>query len=232
MSHSLLLPVIVSLIGGRVSTYFANYLTAKRILLCPVCKKDLHVLADFPILGHLLLCPNCNTRRPVQFTVELLCLTWTIVAYIFCPSEWFQVAFLSTIALVIFRTDWEDMVLYDDAQLALGLGAILFRGPQLGLDKTIDIILWAVGAGLVTWCFELVYKSIKGHSGLGNGDPLLVTTLSLWLSPFTISILLAIGPLVGCAWTIINRKKEMALGAFLTLFAPLVFIFQVKLYGH
>lgn len=233
MTNALLAPLIVGLLAGRLSNRVADYFLANGNPStsgnCPNCKKSLSVLAKLPILGALTPCRGCNTRRPVQATVEFFCLTWTMVAYAISPSQWLGVAFLSTVALVLFRTDWEDMVLYDAAQLALFLGALLFRGPRMGLTATFEIILWALGAGFSVWCFGKCYKTIKGYSGIGEGDPLLVATLSLWLSPLFIPILLSSAPLAAAAWGMVTKREVVPLGAFLSLFAPIVMLLESQI---
>jgi hypothetical protein len=149
-----------------------------------------------------------------------------MAAYILCPNAWLEDVFISAIALVLFRTDWEDMVLYDASQLALVSGALFFRGPRLGLEATFEIVIWAISAGLAVWCFGKVYKAVKGFSGIGDGDPLLVGTLSLWLSPLSIPILLACAPLAAVIWGLLTKKEMVPIGAFLSLFAPMILLME------
>jgi prepilin signal peptidase PulO-like enzyme (type II secretory pathway) len=147
-------------------------------------------------------------------------------AYVVCPGEWFGVAYLSAVALVLFRTDWQDMVLHDTAQIALVLGALFFRGQGLGIAGTIEMVLWACGAGASVWCIGRIYKTIKGYDGIGEGDALLVASLSLWLSPSLIPIMLACASFATAAWGYLAKKEIIPLGAFLSLSAPIIILLE------
>ncbi len=163
---------------------------------CPSCKTQIKPWHNVPLLGWLWLrgkCASCGWRIPVRYPlVELLAgLLFAVSPWIFPFGTliWFKGLFCGYALLVLFFTDFTEMILPDVLQFPLMALGVLFTLPQLqwpealvklwtGSDHLLQVLAWHNGLQpapaypgfepAVTWSQSLLGMAV------GYGVPALV----------------------------------------------------------
>lgn len=184
-------PLIVSPFIGS----FAAVLIRRLPLEQPValarsrCEACGHVLGPWemiPLLSAVALrmrCRWCRMRIPLMHVaVELACIAVAAGAILWAPdtsSIWLGCA-LGWCVLTLAWIDWDHMLLPDVLTLPLilaGLGVTLVFDPASATDHAA-----AAAVGYLAFRgIDLVYRRLRGHDGLGQGDAKLLAAAGAWL---------------------------------------------------
>ncbi|MDR1044043.1 MAG: prepilin peptidase [Candidatus Adiutrix sp.] len=189
---------------------------------CPVCGQPIRWHDNIPLLSWLLLGARCRScRKPISCRyplVELLSgLLALYVFHCFGPSVSFLLYFYFLLCLVaIALIDLELMIIpvhlmYPTTALGL-LGAALYPSldlagpwlwaavdPQFG-PRAASLAGSAAGmvlGWLVLTAVSVGYKLVRGHVGLGDGDPPLLAMIGAWLGWRAVPLVILWSTLIG-----------------------------------
>lgn len=154
----------------------------------------------FSALGSKGKCRECGARiAPLHWQVELLAaiVGAGAVAIDPGPTGWALALFgwlLTPLALLDWRHHW----LPDRLNLTLALAGLAVGGYATGLDLETRLIGGVAGFG-VLFVIGAAYKALRGHEGMGGGDPKLLGALGCWLGwqALPVVLLIAAGTSLG-----------------------------------
>jgi prepilin signal peptidase PulO-like enzyme (type II secretory pathway) len=131
---------------------------------CPACKAQIKPWHNVPLLGWLWLrgkCASCGWRIPVRYPlVELLAgLLFAVSPWIFPFGTliWFKGLLCGYALLVLFFTDFTEMILPDVLQFPLMALGVLFTLPQLQWPETL-VKVWTGS--------DHILQTLAWHNGL------------------------------------------------------------------
>jgi leader peptidase (prepilin peptidase)/N-methyltransferase len=205
---------------------------------CPSCSTPIRWYDNLPVLSYLLLagkCRKCKTRISPRYPlIELMTGLLFVAARARHGADWLLLVrdfpFLSILVAVTF-IDLDHRIIPNVLSYpgtVLGL-ATAFLDPRLGTASLITFGLWDTqslpmiaavrsleGAGLGFALFYGLargYQAATGRAGMGGGDVKLLTLIGAFLGPMgviiTILISSVMGSVVGLAWALITRRRNL-----------------------
>lgn len=194
---------------------------------CPGCGRPISPfdnlpLVSFAILGGKARC--CGAKMSWRYpAVELIggLLSLAAMEHVLrmppAGAEWrFFVVYLAETAFCLGLTaaafiDWEHMILPDSITLGgavVGLATAPLRGQPL-----VDAIAsGAVAFGLVWFVFNVLYKKLRGRTGMGMGDAKLLSFAGAWFGWRGAVFVLVAGAIQGTigslVWRLVAGKIE------------------------
>jgi leader peptidase (prepilin peptidase)/N-methyltransferase len=188
---------------------------------CPACGKPIAGWDNIPILSYVILRGKarcCGAKMSARYPlVELIggvmavcVLTHVIGAYGWDIPAWkWAILYLSELALALALVaaafiDLEHMILPDEITLGglvLGLLTAKLRGVSL-----VDSIASGAGAFLLIWfVFNVLYKMLRGRTGMGMGDAKLLALAGAWFGWVGLVYVLLAGAIQGSLVTLAVR---------------------------
>jgi leader peptidase (prepilin peptidase)/N-methyltransferase len=188
---------------------------------CPACEKPIAGWDNIPIFSYLILRGRarcCGAKMSARYPlVELIggvmavcVLTHVIGAYGTDIPEWkWAILYLSELALALALVaaafiDLEHMILPDEITLGglvLGLVTAKLRGVSL-----VDSIASGAGAFFAIWfIFNVLYKMLRGRTGMGMGDAKLLALAGAWFGWVGLVYVLLAGAIQGSLVTLVVR---------------------------
>lgn len=202
---------------------------------CDACGKTLRSHELVPVLSHVLQsgkCRRCGGRiAPLHLWVELAGAAVGVSAGLVAPDPTgvigaaFGWLLLTAAALDAVAMWLPNRLMLAIALLGLGLGDLTWFGP----DLVSRLIGGAAGFGSL-WLVAAGYRALRGHAGLGGGDPKLFGAIGLWTGwqalPFVLLAAcftgLAAVALMLLAGRRIGRMDRLPFGVMLALGAWLI----------
>lgn len=230
---------------------------------CPACETNIKWYDNIPVFSWLILLGHCRAcRRPISFRYPLVELSAGLLAIYFFHRFGASLSFpmyfyFSMCLLAIALIDMEKMIiptplmypaavagllcaviepnlalagpaLWNQLELAWGPRLASLSGSALGF-----LFGWAS-----LWLVSISYKLVRGHDGMGDGDPPLLGMIGTFLGWRAIPLIILWSTLIGVfsvAILIIRSKgkppeegwgmKELPFGPFLVLAAFLYLFF-------
>ncbi len=206
---------------------------------CDACGRTLTAIDLVPLVSALLLrgrCRSCGAQiDPLHWRIEACGLAIGIAAGLVAPGQaalWGAV--FGWLLLALAALDLVAFWLPDRLTLLLALGGaaggVAGLAPD-GLDRLIGgvagfALLWAIAAG---------YRRIRGHDGMGGGDPKLFGAIGLWLGWQMLPAVLLIASMVGLGAVLTMRvggkpvtgQTAMPFGALLAIAAYPAWLFMI-----
>lgn len=230
VSLSILGAIWGSFVGALCSRWPKGESIATGRSRCEGCAK---VIAEYdlvPVVSFLILqgrCRNCGERiRTDTFAIELVAaLIGAASALTYPEGHSLPAAIFGWLLLPLVILDYSHFWLPDKLVLLLAIAGFVM-GPIL--LPTVMLNERIMGAFVGYLCLEavrLVYRKLRGHEGLGAGDPKLFAALGIWLGaealPLTLLLASAIGLSVGLAarLTTNHLKTVFPLGSYLAVSA-------------
>jgi leader peptidase (prepilin peptidase)/N-methyltransferase len=188
---------------------------------CPSCEKPIAGWDNIPVLSYVILGGKtrcCKTKMSPRYPlVELIggamavcVLVHVIGAYGLRIPEWkFAILYFSELALCLGLVaaafiDMEHMILPD--QITIGgaiLGLVTAKLRGLGL---VDAIASGAGAFVAIWFFfNVLYKWLRGRTGMGMGDAKLLALAGAWFGWMGLVYVLFAGAIQGSLITLAVR---------------------------
>jgi leader peptidase (prepilin peptidase)/N-methyltransferase len=164
---------------------------------CPGCGKPIHLYDNVPVLGYLMLGGRarcCKVKISPRYPIVELAgglLAWAIVEMLVLPMPedtplfraaaafFAYIAFALSLVAVAF-IDLEHMYVPDPISLGgtvLGIATFSLRDEV----ELFDVLAGALIGFVVVWLpFSVLYKLIRGRTGMGLGDAKLVMMAGAW----------------------------------------------------
>jgi leader peptidase (prepilin peptidase)/N-methyltransferase len=195
---------------------------------CPHCGHKITALENIPVLSYLALkgkCRGCKAPISKRYpAIELLSgllagyLVWTF------GSGWTGLGIVVFGFLLIAMTfiDLDTQFLPDDLTYPL-----LWLGLLVNLNGAIvplrDAVIGAVAGYMALWSVNALYKLVRKHDGMGNGDFKLLGALGAWMGwnmlPAIILLSSVVGATIGILMIVLrkqDRETRIPFGPYLT----------------
>lgn len=195
---------------------------------CPHCGHKITALENIPVLSYLALkgkCRGCKAPISARYpAIELLSgllagyLVWTF------GSGWTGLGIVVFGFLLIAMTfiDLDTQFLPDDLTYPL-----LWLGLLVNLNGAIvplrDAVIGAVAGYMALWSVNALYKLVRKHDGMGNGDFKLLGALGAWMGwnmlPAIILLSSVVGASIGILMIVLrkqDRETRIPFGPYLT----------------
>ena len=195
---------------------------------CPHCGHRITALENIPVLSYLALRGKCSAcKAPISMrypAIELV--TGLLSAYMVWTfgSGYLGMATVLFGFLLIAMTfiDLDTQFLPDDLTYPL-----LWLGLLVNLGGAIvplrDAVLGAVAGYMALWSVNALYKLVRKHDGMGNGDFKLLGALGAWMGwgmlPAIILLSSVVGAAIGIGMMVFggtNRETRIPFGPYLT----------------
>jgi len=208
-----LLPLFVApFVGSFLGVLIRRYPRSQPVALdrsrCETCGHALSPAEMVPIISFLLLRGRCRLcRAPIarfHLIIEIGALAiaaWAAAVQIDPLGLWLS-CILGWSLLALAWIDSEHMLMPDVLTLPLilfGMAATLLQEPE-------DMLNHAVGAAIGYLAFRVIawlYKSIRGHDGLGQGDAKMLGAAGAWVSWAALPVLVLTAALAALAMTLV-----------------------------
>ncbi len=228
---------------------------------CPKCEKPIAAYDNVPVLSWLLLggkCRNCKTPisalyPAVEFLTGLLFLACFLAFGLTVEAaKW---AIFSALMIVLTITDLRVRLLPDRVNLTGAVLGVAFSVPVSVGDGTaqwlavrmfafpppaavlslLDALIGAIAGGGFLWLVAEGYFRIRGHEGMGGGDPKMMAMVGTFLGLKAVWLAILggalLGSLIGGGFILLRRKGseyEVPFGTFLGASALLTVFFGVR----
>lgn len=203
---------------------------------CASCGRTLGVADLLPLLSFAFLrgrCRSCGVAIPRRYVlIEGGCLLIAIWSALIQAGPMVPVtALLGWLLLVIAIIDAEHLWLPDLLTLPLGMVGVLLTIWLADAEPLTPLLGAAVGYGglaAIAW----LYRTIRGHDGMGGGDPRLLGAIGAWVGwqglPSVLIWSCAAGLSMAAAQAIVRRRltrgEQLPFGTFLAVGAWLTWL--------
>ena len=195
---------------------------------CPSCGHKITALENLPVVSYLALGGKCSAcKAPISRrypTIELVSgLLAALLVWRF-GSGWTGLGIVAFGFLLLAMTfiDLDTQFLPDDLTYPL-----LWLGLLVNLDGAIvplrEAVIGAVAGYMVLWTVNALYKLVRKHDGMGNGDFKLLGALGAWMGwqmlPAIILLSSAVGALIGIVMIVLRKQDsqtKIPFGPYLT----------------
>ena len=195
---------------------------------CPHCGHKITALENIPVVSYLALrgkCSACRAQISARYpAIELLTgllsawLVWTFGS----GSLGLATMVFGFLLVAMTFIDLDTQFLPDDLTYPL-----LWLGLLVNLTGAIvplrDAVLGAVAGYMALWSVNALYKLVRKHDGMGNGDFKLLGALGAWMGwgmlPAIILLSSVVGAVIGIAMMVFggtNRETRIPFGPYLT----------------
>lgn len=196
---------------------------------CPKCHNPIKWYDNIPVLSFIILrgrCRHCKEKISFRYpAIELLnAVMWTLCLLCFTnfilpdnPMSWYRFiayAIACSTLICIFFIDLDKMIIPEVLQLILLLCGVVLLLEDTSLETIMLKVFGFLGAGLLFYIVNLVFKLIRKRDGIGFGDIELVALAGLILGGYRMIYALLIGCVGGALIYLVlfafnkNRDKE------------------------
>ncbi|UVO52357.1 A24 family peptidase [Sphingomonas sp. SUN019] len=215
-------PVALAIFGAIVGSFLATIVVrwpqGRSVLrgrsACDECGRTLGAAELVPLVSAAMSrgrCRTCGARiNPTHWRIEGGAALIGLAAGFVAPGvEGLAGAAFGWVLLTLAAIDAAEMWLPDEltATLALGgLAAGLFGLPP-GLE---DRLIGGIAGFASLWLIAFGYRRLRGHDGMGGGDPKLYGAIGLWLGWRMLPAVLLIAALIGLGYALFERFRGRA----------------------
>lgn len=215
-----LLALLGAIVGSFLATLVVRWPAGRSVVRgrsgCDGCGRGLRAWELVPLVGWAAArgrCGACGGRIDLAHpAVELACLGVGLSAGL--AAGWPQAAagavfgwLLVTLAVLDLREWWLPDRL--TAALAIAGMASAALGPPDLADRLVG---GAAGYGSL-WLIAFAYRRLRGHEGMGGGDPKLMGAIGLWLGWRMLPAVLLAAALIGLGWALFQHARGRAVAA-------------------
>ena len=207
LSLACLLAIAGTLVGSYLATIVMRWPEGRSATTgrsaCDGCGSPLRWFELVPLLSAALSglrCRRCGDRiDPVHSVTEALAaIIPSAAALLMPPATALAFAAMTWLLIPLFLLDWRHLWLPDRLTALLALVGFV-GGHWLGLADTTDRLLGGFAGFLLLWTLMRLYRTFRGHDGLGAGDPKLFGAIGLWLGWAALPFVLLLAAVAGMA---------------------------------
>jgi leader peptidase (prepilin peptidase)/N-methyltransferase len=195
---------------------------------CPHCGHRITALENIPVISYLALGGKCSgCKAPISKRYPMIELVSGLMAALLVwhfGSGWTGLAIVAFGFLLLAMTfiDLDTQFLPDDLTYPL-----LWLGLLVNLNGAIvplrDAVIGAVAGYMALWSVNALYKLVRKHDGMGNGDFKLLAGLGAWMGwgmlPSIILLSSVVGAVIGILMIVLGkqtRETRIPFGPYLT----------------
>ncbi|MFL6656877.1 MAG: prepilin peptidase [Massilia sp.] len=211
---------------------------------CPHCGHQITALENIPVISYLVLQGKCRAcKAPISKRYPLIELVSGLMAgYLVWRfgSGWtgLGIVVFGFLLLAMTFIDLDTKFLPDDLTYPL-----LWLGLLVNLQGAIvplgDAVIGAVAGYMVLWTVNALYKLVRKHDGMGNGDFKLLAGLGAWMGwamlPSIILLSSAVGAVIGIVMILLGKRDsqtQIPFGPYLTGAGMLAMLYGSYLQGY
>ena len=171
---------------------------------CPHCGHKITALENIPVISYLALggkCSGCKAKISMRYpAIELASGLLTALLIWTFGSGWtgLGIAVFGFLLLAMTFIDLDTQFLPDDLTYPL-----LWLGLLVNLNGAIvplrDAVIGAVAGYMALWSVNALYKLVRKHDGMGNGDFKLLGALGAWMGWQMLPSIILLSSVVGAA---------------------------------
>lgn len=210
---------------------------------CDSCKHELSWYELIPIVSYIIQlgkCRYCKSKiNPIHLVMEIVTGLLFLTGYLFFGLTYHFAIYLVSIsvAIVIFVSDFEYMIILDSPLVIGSILIIFFRYLETSLKETLFSILYGIILFIVMYLIRELGNYLFKKESLGGGDIKLAFFMGLLLGYYGIGFRLGLISLVfgaflalpyAVASMYLNKKNELPFGPFLISSSIIVFVFLDK----
>ena len=237
---------IFGIIMGSFYNVLATRLPQNRSIIrpgshCDFCKEQLKWYENIPLLSYILQggkCRHCKKVIPFNiFTSELATGVLYLFSYLYfdISYEFFIMIILSSLAVIIFISDFKFMIILDSPLVISAILIFILKWIYFGIN---DALLSIVSGLLVFGVMLLVGfigKKIYKREALGGGDIKLSfvigMTLGIQLSMVSLIFSTFLALPYALATIVLKKDSEVPFGPFIVSSLLIVFLYYDKFYN-
>lgn len=223
LNHAVLGPATATIAGAIFGSFIGALATRwplqQSVLTgrsrCDSCGATLQPWHLVPIFSHVALRGRCaSCQHPIgsqSLAIEAMAALIGALALIVHPG-WAGVglAAFGWLLLPLAVLDLKHYWLPHPVLAALALGGVASMAAGLPPDWSSRLIGAGAGFGLL-WVVAFGYRRLRGHEGLGGGDPLMLGAIGLWLGWQLLPLVLMIASGLGLAAALIIQRRGTAI---------------------
>ena len=223
--HPVFAPLAVAILGAIFGSFSAALVARwpehRSVLAgrsqcdsCGVTLKPRHLV---PVLSFIMLrgkCAMCG--KPISrdtLWIELIAAAIGALALAMHPGfSGLAIAVFGWLLLPLAWLDWRHFWLPHPLTAALATGALVtaFSGlPPTPIDRAIG----CVAGFAMLWLVAAAFKRLRGHDGLGGGDPLMFGAIGLWLGWQALPMVLLLASGLGLTAALILQARGHAISS-------------------
>ena len=205
---------------------------------CEKCNHKLRWYELIPIISYIIQggkCRHCKKLLPFDlFTSELFCGILFVFSYLIYgySYEFFIFLILSSLAIIIFISDFKYMIILDSSLVVSGILIIILKYIYFGYKA----VLFSLAAGFVCFLVMLLVafigKLMYKREALGGGDIKLSfvigITLGIKLSMVALIFSTFLALPYALATIVLKKDNEVPFGPFIVASFLIVFLYMDK----
>lgn len=213
---------------GKEPVHKDSYTLSVPRSACPHCGHKITALENIPVISYLALggkCSGCKAKISMRYpAIELASGLMTALLIWTFGSGWtgLGIAVFGFLLLAMTFIDLDTQFLPDDLTYPL-----LWLGLLVNLNGAIvplrDAVIGAVAGYMALWSVNALYKLVRKHDGMGNGDFKLLGALGAWMGWQMLPAIILLSSVVGAAIGILmialrkqNSETRIPFGPYLT----------------
>lgn len=237
---------IFGIIMGSFYNVLATRLPQNRSIIrpgshCDFCKEQLKWYENIPLLSYILQmgkCRHCKKVIPFNiFTSELATGVLYLFSYLYfgISYEFFMMMILSSLAVIIFVSDFKFMIILDSPLVISAILIFILKWVYFGIINALISLFTGLIVFLVMLLVGFVGKKIYKRDALGGGDVKLsfvigmVLGIQLSMVALIFSTFLALP--YALATIVLKKDSEVPFGPFIVSSLLIVFLYYDKFYN-
>lgn len=201
---------------------------------CTTCNHPLHIGDLFPILSYSFLrgkCRYCKAKvgifYPIFECITGLLFTLCYLRYGFTVELWIALVFVS-VSLIIIISDYQTMIIPDEALLAALLLLGSLYGFGYGLEKLISVLFHGSVSFLLMYTLKLLGDFLFKRESMGGGDIKLLFIFGMVLGWPTAILAIFLSSFIALPASLFlmgrNPEHEIPFGPFLVIAAMILLL--------
>ena len=203
---------------------------------CPVCKTQIKIWQNIPIISYLLLkgkCGHCKTPISIRYpSIELVTglITVLLIQIFGMTNEAYLAIVFSWCLICLTMIDIDHQLLPDNITLPLMWLGLIANSFNLFTDIH-SALFGAIAGYLSLWSVYWAFKILTGKEGMGYGDFKLLAALGAWMGwqflPLIILLSSLVGAVIGIGAIVVlgkDKNKPIPFGPYLAIAGWIAFI--------
>ena len=208
---------------------------------CDFCNKKLKWYENIPLLSYIIQkgkCRSCKKTLPFDlFTSELGCGVLFLFSYLYygISYELFIMLILSSLAIIIFISDFKYMIILDSPLIILGILIFVLKIIYFDVNKALLSLVDGLIVFFVMLLVAFVGKKLYKREALGGGDIKLSFILGMVLGVQMSMVALIFSTFLALPYAlstiVLKKDNEVPFGPFIISSLFIVYLYYDKFYN-
>lgn len=208
---------------------------------CEYCKEELKWYENIPLISFIIQggkCRHCKHKLTWDYFFTELCtgiLFMGSYLYYGISYEFFMMLILSSLAILIFVSDFKYMIILDSPLVISGILILILKFIYFGRKECLIALLSGGIVFLVMILIGLIGKALYKRDALGGGDIKLSIIIGMTLGVELSMVALIFSTFLALPYALstiaLKKDSEVPFGPFIISAFMLVFIFSDKFYN-